>query len=106
MENFIDRPNFGMRRMPLRIDDLITNPKATPKQAAKDKTAPVATPVPPPAEQPGAKAKEPHYAVQDLFGKDGHFRILTADKKEAWQGAQGAARRSYQEPQAGRLSDG
>ncbi len=86
VENFIDRPNFGIRRMPVRIDDLLTNPKATPKPDAKDKTAPVANPVPPPqVEQPGNKAKEPHYAVQDLFGNDGQFRILTADKKEAWK---------------------
>jgi hypothetical protein len=82
VEVFIDRNGFGVRRMPLRVDDLITYPKPVPKkEGEKDKKPEIAPPQAPVAD----KAKDPHFAVQDLTGDDGLFRLITEDKKEVWK---------------------
>ncbi len=82
---FIDRPNFGIRRMPLRMDDVVKTEKAPPKKDAPEKDPPAPTADP---EQPG---KKPHYPVQPTAddGKDtflGRFdHFPTDDKKELWK---------------------
>jgi hypothetical protein len=75
VEIFIDRPGFGIRRMPLPVEDLITAPKSSsPKEG--DKKAP---------ELPPAKPAEPHFAVKDTVDQWGLGRIPTDDKKEQWK---------------------
>ncbi len=84
VEIFIDRPNFGKRRMILPLQDVVTAPKVEPKKDApeKDPPAPKAD-----AEQP---AKKPHYPVEPTTedGKSDTFlgalrsQFATDDKKE------------------------
>ncbi len=81
VEVFIDRPSFGIRRMPLNVEDLITIPKMLEKNSSPQ----IGNPVPPPLDKPVAKPKETHYGVSDLIGKDGMIRIPTDDKKEVWK---------------------
>ena len=75
---FIDSPNFGARRMPARVDDVLTAPK--PAKDGDDKKAPAA----PAQARVADKAKDPHFDVQDTIGKN-RMHILTEDKKEEWK---------------------
>ena len=78
VEIFVDRPGFGVRRLVLNLDDLVTGPKslaevyAEPRQADQEKPA------------PKADKKPSHYAVQDLLIERGG-RFPTDDGKESWQ---------------------
>jgi hypothetical protein len=80
VEIFVDRPGFGVRRMPLPIEDVVTAPKSSSGKDAPGKGGEpqVGGPV---AEKP----KEPHFAVQDTVDKWGLGRVPTDDKKEQWK---------------------
>ena len=79
VEIFVDRPGFGVRRLVMNLDDLITGPKspaevnAKPRQADPDKPA------------PKAEKKPSHYAVQDVLIESHYGRFATDDGKEVWQ---------------------
>lgn len=77
VEIFVDRPGFGVRRLVLNLDDLLTRPKslAEPDAAERADTNPPA---------PQAKGKPAHYAVRDLLIERGG-RFPTDDSKETWQ---------------------
>ena len=79
VEIFIDRPGFGVRRLVMNLDDLVTGPKSLAEPNAKPRQ--------PDAEKPAPKAekKPSHYAVQDLLIESHYGRFDTDDGKEAWQ---------------------
>jgi hypothetical protein len=78
VEIFVDRPGFGVRRLVMNLDDLVTGPKSLGEANARPEQAVQETPAPQ-AEKPPA-----HYAVQDLLtGQAGRFP--TDDGKETWQ---------------------
>lgn len=79
VEIFVDRPGFGIRRLVLNLDDLLTGPKSLSERNAKARL--------PDPEKPAPKAarKPAHYAVQDLLVEGGYGRFATDDGKEAWQ---------------------
>lgn len=84
VEIFVDRPGFGMRRMMLNLNDLLTGPKSLAELNAKPRQP---GPEKPDPEKPDPKAekKPSHYAVQDLLIEGHYGRFATDDGKEAWQ---------------------
>jgi len=74
VEIFVDRPGFGMRRMKMNLDDLVTGPKSLAELNAKSR-------LPDPDK---AEKKPSHYAVQDVLIEQAG-RFATDDGKETWQ---------------------
>jgi hypothetical protein len=86
VEIFIARPGFGLRRMPLSVEEFITSPKSLSRNDAANRRplfgAPVVIADP---EKPGEKPAAFHYPVQDLMDGWGMGQIPTEDKKELWK---------------------
>lgn len=84
VEIFVDRPGFGMRRMKMNLDDLVTGPTSLAERNAKPRQP---GPEKPDGEKHDLKAakKPSHYAVQDMLVEGGYGRFATDDGKEAWQ---------------------
>jgi hypothetical protein len=78
VEIFVDRPGFGIRRLVMNLDDLITAPKSLADLYKDSQQADQPKP------DPKADKKPSHYAVQDLLVERGG-RFPTDDGKESWQ---------------------
>lgn len=80
VEIFVDRPGFGIRRLVMNLDDLVTGPKSLAELNAKPRQP---GPEKPDAEKPDPKAakKPSHYAVQDVLMEQGG-RFATDDGKD------------------------
>lgn len=70
---FVDRPGFGIRRLVLNLDDIMTAPKSLAEAYAdKDKLS------------PKDQKKPSHFAVADMLMEQ-CGRLATDDGKETWQ---------------------
>ncbi len=78
VEIFVDRPGFGIRRLVMNLDDLVTGPKSLAELNAKPRQPDPDKPV------PKAEKKPSHYAVQDLLIERAG-RLPTDDGQETWQ---------------------
>lgn len=78
VEIFIDRPGFGIRRLVMNLDDLVTGPKLLAELNAKPRQLDADKP------EPKAEKKPSHFAVQDLL-VERYGRIPTDDGQETWQ---------------------
>jgi hypothetical protein len=85
VEIFIARPGFGLRRMPLSVEEFVTWPKSLSQNDAENKRPRFGMPFVYEFEKPGEKPKTVHYPVRDLVGGWGFDRIQTEDQKEQWQ---------------------
>src|SRR5262245_6269622 len=78
VEIFVDRPGFGVRRLVMNLDDLVTGSKSLAESNANAQQADPEKPA------PKADKKPSHYAVQDLLIERAG-RFPTDDGKESWQ---------------------
>lgn len=87
VEIFIDRPGFGIRRLVLNLDDLLTGPKSLAERNAKSEIKSELTDLtkPGPMADPKAAKKPSHYAVEDVLLQWGYGRFATDDGKETWK---------------------
>src|SRR5260370_28840694 len=66
VEIFIDRPGFGIRRMKLPLEDVVTSPKSIKDAPAVEQGPQDGAPVPgKEADKLVKKPKDAHYSVQD-----------------------------------------
>jgi hypothetical protein len=84
VEIFIARPGFGLRRMPLAVDEFVTGPKSLSQKDPANKFPGFGTPFVYIEEKAGEK-KAIHYPVQDIVGGWGFDRIAAEDPKEQWK---------------------
>ena len=86
VEIFIARPGFGLRRMPVSVEEFITSPKSLSQNDAANPRRGFGVPViigdP---DVVGTKPAAMHYPVQDMMDGWGLGQIPTEDKKEQWK---------------------
>jgi hypothetical protein len=79
VEIFIDRPGFGMRRLPLYVEDLVTDPKSLAARGDTKRTS-----IAPPIVVPAEAGKPVHHGVQETTNQWKLGIASAKDPKQRW----------------------